>query len=345
MTFTRGQPNKVTSTRCKFVVAMAVACMPMLFSGPVGAVDEPDGRQPSLILELSVRDDGTATDVWQAGTSIAIGDEAARRYAEQDLPLSEQAAAWYRVLESALADISQRAKDVADAFGLPAMDAVIVAGNRASSDAFGWVPNYIGINVQAFAETYGPPGDTAEDRMVRIVAHEYLHLLTYAHYPDHRARRTTPFDRALWTIFFEGIGDYVSVSERWLPGPAGSYSVVAADTLRRLEPIFVDRLEQLAVAGPESEPTLRHEIAMGKFDRKWGSLSFALWLHSEAALCGERETLRTVLRLERDSVFRLALRHAAPELRPAIRALAASTGRMPDDGQTAACIRAQGGER
>jgi len=278
-------------------------------------------RRPSLSLEVSVRQDGTATARWSEGIAIAIGDEAANALARESISLSPPAEAWLRVLEEALPQAAVRAAEVAKLFDVPAMDAVIVVGNRGSSDGFGWVPDKIGINVQAFAETYGTPDAGATDRMLRIVAHEYLHLLSYAFYPDHRELRQTPLDRALWTIFFEGIGDYVSVSNRWKPDEQGRYTAVTEDTLSRLEPVFVERLEKLAAPDVANERELRDGMSMGRFDRKWGSLTFALWLHSAVKRCGEESTLQAVMRLERDSVLPLALRHAAPEFRPRLGAL------------------------
>ena len=290
---------------------------------------ESSSEQPLLSIELSVREDGTASPVWTEGIAIAIGKETAEAFARESIPLSPHAEAWLGVLEEALPRIEVRAAEVAALFDVPLMNALVVVGNRGSSDGFGWVPNYIGINVQAFAETYGPPDEGASDRMIRIVAHEYLHLLTYAFYPNHRALRQTPLDRALWTIYFEGIGDYVSVSRRWHPDEQGNYSQVTDDTLKMLEPTFVERLEKLAKPAGADERELRAGIAMGKFDRKWGSLSFALWLHSEVKRCGEEQTLQAVIRMERDSVLSLALRYAAPEFKTRLEALQGLVGREP----------------
>jgi len=304
------------------------------------AIDRQGVNPPEISLHLSVREDGTATPLWASGIAISIGGDAATALINEKRPLTPEASAWQQVLSDYLPLVEVRAGAVAELFDVPAMDVVVVAGNRGSSDGFGWIPNHIGINVQAFADTYGSPDEGATDRMVRIVAHEYLHLLTYAAYPNHRELRQTPLDRALWTIFFEGIGDYVSVSRRWLPDEQGNYSPVAADTLSALEPVFVERLEKLATADEQTEQELRAGISMGKFDRKWGSLPVALWLHSEVRQCGEPNTLRTVFRLERGSVLMLALRHASPEFRPAIRALQDRTGRRQSDaaGVGAGCL-------
>lgn len=174
-------------------------------------------KTPEISLELSVREDGTATPLWTRGIAISIGENAANELARDDLPLTPQAGAWLKILREALPLVTVRAGELATLLDVPPLNAKIVVGNRGSSDGFGWIPSYIGINVQSFADTYGPPTEGATDRMVRITAHEYMHLLTYAFYPNHLELRQTPLDRALWTVFFEGVGDYVSVSRRWLP--------------------------------------------------------------------------------------------------------------------------------
>ena len=292
---------------------------------------------------MAVREDGTATRVWTDGIAIAIGEDAANELASENVPLTQKAEAWLQVLREALPRIELRCRELARLFDVQAINAVIVAGNRGSSDGFGWVPNYIGINLQAFANAYGPPGENAADRMIRITAHEYLHLLSYAFYPDHHQLRSTPLDRGLWTIFFEGIGDYVSMSSRWLPDEDGSYSKIAAERLKELEPILVDRLEKLATASKEREEELRAGISMGSFEKKWGSLPFALWLRREVSLCGEADTLRAVFRLEREGVLLLALRHATPDLVPRIKELQGKVGRVPDSvtGSHTTCIALQ----
>lgn len=280
---------------------------------------------PRLELEVCVLEDGRATPTWTEGIAVALGREAAEAHERASHPLTPEARAWLGVLEASLPGAAVRAGELARALEVEPIDAVVAAGNRGSSDGFGWVPDSIGINVEAFHEAYGAPDDGALDRMTRIVAHEYIHLLSYAFYPDHRDHRRTPIDRALWTMFFEGIGDFVSVSARWLPAADGSYSATSAATLERLEPVMVERLEALLDATEEEERELRKNICMGKFDRKWGSLPVALWLHTEAMLHGEAEVLHRALRLGPRGVLPLALRHAAPELRPRLERLLAET--------------------
>jgi hypothetical protein len=276
---------------------------------------------------------GAGTD----GIAVAIGRSAADSFAAEAVPLTSDAQAWLDVLRSALPAIADRAAELAVPFGIPAFDATIVAGNRGFSDGFAWVPTHIGINVQEFADVYGPPNEEAQARMTRIVAHEYLHLLTYAYYPNHPELRDTPFARALWTMFHEGIGDYVSVSSRWLPEEDGTYSEMTARTLERLEPIFVERPEALATATPATEGQLRSGIAMGKFDEKWGSLPIALWLHTEAALCGEPNVLDAIMRLGPTAVLPLARHYVAPELRARLDDLLVMSDQALPDGTPGPC--------
>ena len=310
------------SLGCLFLCLLTAQNGVVAQSAPI----DTDIRRPGFRLELGVQDDGTATARWAEGVAVAIGAERAELARRQHLPISDEAGAWVNTLEGSVAAAERRSGELAVLLDIEPFNATIVAGNRASSDAFAWLPDHIGINVQAFAETYGPPDDGATDRMVRIVAHEYVHLLTYAHYPDHLQRRQSPLDRALWTMFFEGLGDYVSVSSRWLPDDSGKQSETTVETLERLEPILVARLERLASASESEEPALRRGISMGKFDEKWGSLPVALWLHSEVTQCGETRTLRALLQLERNGVLPLAHRHAAKALLPRIEALAAKNG-------------------
>lgn len=280
------------------------------------------GRIPTLSLELCVREDGTTTPLWTEGIAVSIGREAAEALSAEHRPLSPEARAWLAVLQEALPYVEELAPALARPFELAPFDAVVAVGNRGSSDGFGWVPRQIGVNLEAFHEAYGPPDEGAVDRMTRIVAHEYVHLLNYERYPDHMEVRDTPLNRALWTMFHEGIGDYVSMSSRWWPAEDGTYSPVARETLERLEPILVERLEAAVVAGPAEEVELRRSIAMGKFDEKWGSLPVALWLRSEAAVQGEQATLDWIVRAGPEGVLPLALRHADPKYRPRLRAVA-----------------------
>jgi hypothetical protein len=303
-------------------VERLVACVllaPLVLPGACGSAAP--APPPLFELELCVRPDGTATPTWTDGIAVAIGREAAEAHQRERRPLTPGARAWLEVLREAVPLVAARAPELARPFGIEPFDAVVAAGNRGSSDGFGWVDRFVGINVEAFEESYGLPDDGALDRMVRIVSHEYVHLLTYATFPHQRELRRTPRDRALWTLFHEGIGDYVSISSRWLPDETGSPSPVAARALERLEPILVERLEALATATTEEEPALRAGISMGKFDEKWGSLPVALWLHAEAARRGHDATMTWMVREGPDGVLALALRHAAPELRPRLRAL------------------------
>lgn len=279
-------------------------------------------RSASLEVDLCVNPDGTATEAWAEGTGVAIGVERARAIGRVSRPLSPDADAWLQVVREAVPLVEAQSEELARPFGIAPFDAVVHVGNRASADAFGWVDDHIGINVEAFVDAYGPPADGSVDRMRRIIAHEYVHLLTYAVHPDHREHRDNPLHRALWTAFFEGLGDYVSMSRRWLPAENGTPSDVTARTLAVLEPIFVERLEALATATAAEEHALRRGICTGRFDRKWGSLTVALWLRAEARERDEVDVLRDAIRQHREGVLPLAMKHIRADLRDRVRALA-----------------------
>ena len=78
-----------------------------------------------------------------------------QREAAEDFTAEQRA--WMQVIQDSLPDLEQRAIYLASLFPIKPFAATIVAGNRGSSDGFGWVPNYIGINLEEFHKTYGPP--------------------------------------------------------------------------------------------------------------------------------------------------------------------------------------------
>ena len=72
------------------------------------------------------------------------------------------------------------------------------------------------------------------------------------------------------------------MSEPWR-SVDGAPSPKAEEALASLEPRFVARLAALACAGQGDAPALMAELSEGKFDRKWGGLTAALWIDRETS--------------------------------------------------------------
>jgi len=286
------------------------------------ACSGPDPDTSSLLrMEIGVDHDGVASPTWIAGMATGMDPAQAAALGAESHPFTATERAWIVVLERALPVVVARADELAEPFRIEPFPMIVTVGNRSGRDGFGWKPDHLAIDVEAFTAVYGSPDEDALDRMQRILAHEYVHLLTYAAFRDRQVKSATPLDRALWTMFFEGMVDYYSASKRWRPGSDGRDSPASAEALARLEPVLVERLEALASASPSDEPALREGISMGRFDHHWGSLPVAIWLHKEARQRGSRVVLQEYVSLGRAGILPLALRHVAPELRPRVSAL------------------------
>ncbi len=131
---------------------------------------------------------------------------------------------------------------------------------------------------------------------------------------EHRVPRDTPLERALWTCFHEGLGNYRSLSEKWRT-PEGALTDHARAALARLEPIFVEKMAALTLASNAAqEEQLLAGIDRGRFDQKWGAVTVALWLADEAR--GDDRNLKAWVNAGPAGVLTLARRHLSPDRAP-----------------------------
>jgi hypothetical protein len=117
-----------------------------------------------------------------------------------------------------------------------------------------------------------------KNRIQRILSHEYTHLLTNLRLKNHPVKRSNPLERALFTAWFEGLGNYYSLSSKWFT-PDKKLSKKAITLLNSLAPVFVDRLIKLSKTTDKAEEMkLRKGLSEGSFQKKWGAVTTALWL-------------------------------------------------------------------
>lgn len=191
---------------------------------------------------------------------------------------------WISLLSSAANQWSSKKKSLSVPFvnvDVP-VTIIILYGNQGGDDGFTFRDNTVCIDLAACVRTYGS-GDTKEneDRLVRLLSHEYTHLLHRAWLKKNPAVMKTPLDRALFECLYEGLGNYRSLSNKWI-NKDGSLTAHAESTLIELQPIFVDRISKLASADSIHEEILTKDLSRGPFNKKWGALCVALWLANEA---------------------------------------------------------------
>lgn len=154
----------------------------------------------------------------------------------------------------------------------------IILGNSGGQDAFTFSDSTIGFDVQRLLELYGPASEGQNaDRIDRFFAHEFTHLMHKSWRKENTVNLETPLDRALWDCLVEGLGNYRSLSSKWV-SENGTLTEHALATLDRLQIVFVNRLTALENATEEESAALMNGLSMGPFDQKWGALTVALWL-------------------------------------------------------------------
>jgi hypothetical protein len=194
---------------------------------------------------------------------------------------------------------------------------LVVLGNRGASDAFTHDGRTIGFDLAALQSEYGDatrPEST--DLIDRLFRHEYAHLMQKAWLAASPRTTDSPLDLALLDIWQEGLGNYHSMSERWRVRD-GHPSETATEALAVLEPRFVARVVALACATPAGASALTADLSTGRFDRKWGALTAALWL--EAEVSADPQALRAFVLAGPEGVWNLAGHHLPSALGAVLR--------------------------
>lgn len=274
------------------------------------------GSVSGIEVRLGVGADGKASDEWLAALETRLPPEQFAKIKENKKPLGEPERKWLKLLEqTARAWVSRRPR-LQIPFGKTKApeNLTILAGNQGGDDGFTYLGNVICIELAALAENYGD-AESAENRsrLLRILDHEYTHLLHHEWFRRNPPDLSTPFGRALRDSLAEGIGNYRSLSARWID-EKGALTKHAEATLKELEPVFVERLTKLRRARtPDEEALLRQNLSRGQFNKKWGALTVALWLARETR--GDERNLRKWIRRGPRGVIRLARKYLPDELK------------------------------
>jgi hypothetical protein len=257
---------------------------------------------------------GAWTPEWAEAIGSRVTPDQFEDYARQQRTFSAEETAWARLIEERAVVLSSRGDSLAlpfDRISLPPK-VVVLIGNRGGEDGFTHGPGTICADVSAFVRVYGQASaPDASGRVDRILAHEFTHLLFAAWESVHPIKLDTPLQRALWECFEEGLGNYRSLSDAWLP-KNGAFSEKSGQALNRLVPILLSRLDQLRTATPDEERELRKGLSSGPFGEKWGALPVALWFAMEAG--GDDRNLRPWVAIGPEAVRTLAAKHGPPDL-------------------------------
>ncbi len=191
----------------------------------------------------------------------------------------------------------------------------ILPGYHGTDDGFTYGFQTICFDLTALQAAYGSAAmpDNA-NRIDRIFAHEYTHLLHKAWARDHQLSLPAFRDSILWECLYEGIGMYRSLHPRWMP-VNNILPEITRSALEGLYPILSDRLRQIeAISNPSAQEKkeLNKNLSRGNVNQKWGAFPVAIWLALEAG-SGESK-LRSWIDMGPSAVLELAKKYIPPGL-------------------------------
>ena len=279
-------------------------------------IDRPMDVPVSAVLE--VKADGSVTDAWIVAIGVWHDDDALQDVLRDQHPLTDGEAGWASLILGRTSTWSRMTDSLQLPFGATAPpNAVYIAlGNVGGQDAFTFSDTSIGFDLRMLHDLYGVASEEENgDRIDRFFAHEFTHLMHKSWQKANDVMLTSALDRALWECLVEGLGNYRSLSGRWID-PDRALTQHALDVLGRLERVFTDRIEALEHATLSESEALMEGISSGAFDQKWGALTVALFLSQEAK--GDDRRLRKWVDAGPQGVLALARKYLPEDLRARI---------------------------
>lgn len=237
-----------------------------------------------LFLEHGIREDGRPTSRWIEAIYARRDKDTIERLKETSKPFTAEEQLWAELIQNR----SSVWKDRIDSLSIPFREVelpdtvFVLMGNAGGEDAFTYKDSTIGFDLSRLQQIYGSASKFENhDRIDRFFSHEMTHIYHKAWKKEHGIEINSPLEYALWDCLVEGIGNYRSLSSKWV-SKEGILTERAKNTLNELQPIFVERLIALEHATEEESIELLEGLSSGSFTKKWGALTSALWLAQEA---------------------------------------------------------------
>ena len=274
-------------------------------------------RQDEIYLDVQLGFDaaGRPTPAWIEAIRNRHDEATLDELAAGEYALSAEQQNWRELVQNHASTWTGWIDSLAIPFGgIDPPDTVFVLmGNAGGEDAFTSGDSTIGFDLGRLHEVYGD-ATSAENagRIDRFFAHEMTHILHKAWRMANPVEIESTLDYALWDCLVEGIGNYRSLSSKWV-SPAGELTLYAESVLEELQTEFVENLLALEHAGEAEAALLLRSLSSGPFTRKWGALTTALWLAQEAQ--GDEAKLRPWIEAGPPGVLVLARKYLPVELR------------------------------
>ncbi|GIL39006.1 hypothetical protein [Roseiterribacter gracilis] len=234
-------------------------------------------------IERGTTPGGLMTPAWKKAIRDRHEPAAFKALTKQLHPLQPDEIAWYNFVRAQIDEWRSKIPELDAPFAgvAPPKHLVVLLGNAGGDDGFTSGTDTICFDLADWRKNYGEAGTAANaDRVRRILSHEYTHLLVARWSAKHPYARNTPYARAVYVLFNEGLGNYYSLTAQWR-AKDGVLPDIAQAALTRNGPVLADRMQRLRTARVEEEAELTQGLSRGPFEQKWGAIPIALWLSRE----------------------------------------------------------------
>jgi len=278
-------------------------------------------KKYQITLEQGVDELGQPTKVWIDVVQVQFSKEELDQITNTQKKLSDSEIEWANLIQSKLPYWEKQIEDIAIPFSdikIPDKISVVV-GNFGKVDAFASqeFETKIFLNLSVLVREYGnAESQENKDRIDRLFAHEFTHLLHYQWFKKNPYIPDTPLEKALERCLVEGIGHYRSISHKWRDKD-GHITNHSEKTLMLLEPVFVQRLITINNSTETEAAELMQGLSIGRFNEKWGALTVALWFVKESA--GYDKNLIKWINYGPNGILTLALKHLPVELKDSLK--------------------------
>lgn len=285
---------------------------------PVGVPPAPtEIKKDTVIIKPGVTGEIITTD-WKHALNSRMSKAYIDSISLLKRALTTEEKAWEKLIVSKI----QTWNAFKDSLAVPFTDTEIsdtiyvLLGYRGNDDGFTFGYQTVCLDLTALNNAYGDADQPENNnRIDRIFAHEYTHLLHKLWAKKQALKLQTFKDSILWECFYEGIGMYRSLNPKWIP-VNGRLPEVSTTTLEKLYPVFIDRLITVETKNPltaEEKEQLHKNLSRGSVDQKWGAFPVAIWLVLEAN--GDDRKLQRWISNGPLSVIQLAKKYLTAEHR------------------------------
>jgi len=300
--------------RSAYIIAFCISFLLLAFFIPTSIVAAPvliEIEKDTIIIKTGITNERISAE-WKITLTSRMNRERIDSFGRLQRALTKEEQAWKKLIASR----TKTWNTFKDSLVVPFDDVQIsdtinvLLGFLGNDDGFTYGYQTVCLDLTALNNAYGQ-ADLPENnnRIDRIFAHEYTHLLHKIWANNKGLRLETFKDSILWECLYEGTGMYRSLNPKWMP-VAGELPGLSKTTLENLYPIFVDRLTTIETAKTltlEEKERLNKNLSRGSVNQKWGAFPVAIWLALEAD--GDDEKLKSWISRGPESVIQLAKKY------------------------------------